>query len=220
MSDIIPFLFPLLLVVLYTYLVFIQARKLVVRFKANEKGKAIRSAITFLLLVWLGLTVGVLPGSGMLKDLKFSIGNTGRAFLLGTPSMQYHSERGLNGDGYSISVYELSDRTAAYFESPDEEFFETSLSMSWRRSGWTPSKWRETPARPNPHYLNIRTLVTPRDAGYELSELFHEIWEQPGNYYAYRANLFEREEGTHIGDIDLYLISPDKKVFIKINSNT
>ncbi|TGK82090.1 hypothetical protein EHQ24_12520 [Leptospira noumeaensis] len=136
----------------------------------------------------------------------------------------YHSERAWNGDGYSIQIFEISEETAQYFLTPKKDFFNEFPLLPEYQNHWTKVNWKKTPIQKN----ELLYLKFALDGSYNIeatinrkteipSKLVTSILNESNNYYAY---FYNSHGDGWVGDIDLFIISPKRKMLIMINHNT
>lgn len=193
-------------------------------FRRKEKGKAYKLLILLLVLILVpGFYLRILPGSHFFwkpiekaEERNYNLELTGFEFNNEDLIYKYESERFFNGDGYSICIYKIDDATAKYFKMPNDEFFikypKTSL-----RNHWKSVFWKSTPFNPNEQKFLDFAHSPLKELDYELEDLLNE----EGNYYGYQYYLhnYNKDKST-IGNIDFYIISPSRKLIVKINHNT
>ena len=136
----------------------------------------------------------------------------------------HYSERGFNGDGYSVSIYSLTEETAKLFFNPDKNFFTSYPIKPDYRSHWQSKHWDTSPIKENEKlFLDFALMeFTPTDEkeAKELEDNFNSIRKmlsQEGNYYAYHYYMHDNDM---VGDIDFYVVSPSDRKLITINHNT
>lgn len=198
----------------------ILALKLIQGIINKDKPKAINSLKwLFLLLIFSGLVFEKIPGAKYFwypieaVESKFYTNElTGKSFILGEPIFEWHSDRAFNGDGHSIEVFELSPKQIDYFQNPVSDFY-TKFPLDKLRKGWITKKWRKTPL--NKEDETAYNFAVP----YEISSHFNlnEIINENNNFYAYQCKMHTEEI---IGNIDFYIISPERKLIVLINHNT
>jgi len=136
------------------------------------------------------------------------------------PVYRYESARSFNGDGYSISVYELTSEMAHYFSAPPSDFFAKYPKNPTNRSEWHVGNWRTGPPRENEQnfvrfaFGEHSTKEQPR-----LEQVFETIRRslaKSTTLYAYCHHY--PSEG--IGDIDFFVIDPQERRFYIIQKNT
>jgi len=142
----------------------------------------------------------------------------GRRFLLGSPRLSYDSRRSFNGDGYSIQVYDISEALSRWASSPPADFSTSYPVRPSVRSDWTGVRWRPTPISAEDQKFMEFALATYADHKdfKEAKELLEMLAKEPGHYFAY----FYKMHGEYVGNLDFFLISPSKRVFISLNTNT
>lgn len=139
---------------------------------------------------------------------------------LGLPVFSYRSDRSFNGDGYSISVYELPATIRHRFESADESLLSEFPKPPSYRKNWHFEHWREAPFDPKfQKHLEFALSSYDADRVPELSLQFKSIQKavaRKGTYYA----LFYNNPGGYIGDIDLFIVDLVECRLYSINHNT
>ena len=206
--------------------IFVSIFWLLVLFLAYKDFKAIRDqhrimfavySFLILLLLWVGLFIGVTPGSRDYADYRMTRDLFGTSITLGQPEIEYHSERAFNGDGYSIEVYKLNK--GEINKIPDAQQKIQSLpTRPSSRSHWQQTFWRQTPIKAEEeHLLEFALMGDASDEGVEKGRtLLNELAHKPGHYYSY----FYFMHGQYPGDIDFFLFSPSKNLLILVNLNT
>lgn len=140
---------------------------------------------------------------------------------LSAPLYEYDSPRAFNGDGYSLSIYELPPAVRARFETADAKLLLQFPKRPSVRSHWQEEHWRSSPFDEKfSRYLDF--ALTSYDVGREpgLAEQFakiREILSRNGDaYYAF----FYFSHGDRPGDIDFFLIDLRGNRVYLINHNT
>lgn len=182
-------------------------------------GSSLFAFALIVLIVFPGLSWGILPGSFLYLDLVQTRQLTGRAFLLGDADLSEHSERFFNGDGYSIDVYSISEDAASAFNNPRPQFFEALPKRPSYRSDWEATRWKETPPTEDDAVfiqfagINIDTEDSdPSNPRHVAARLLTE----KGNFYAY----FYYMHRDYPGNVDLFIISPKERIIVIANQNT
>ena len=139
----------ILLLMLLTFIIVltypIWALKMYRALKAKNKPKFYKFSIILIVLILIpGFYWKLLPGSNIFwnpiekaEERNYNIELTGFEFNDGELIYEYETERAFNGDGYSIWIYKIDDKTADYFKNPKEEFF-TEHPRTELRSHWEP----------------------------------------------------------------------------------
>ena len=208
--------FVLIQIIGYPIVVF----KLITGLIKKDRVKVINSMKwSFVLIIFSGLVFEKIPGSKyfwypfeVVNSKIFTKKLTGESFNLGDPIEEYHSERAFNGDGYSIDIYELNSQQNMYFESPNPEFY-TEYPAEELREDWETNRWEKTPLKKEDMPAFCVAVLYRNKVQIDLNEIVNE----DGNYYAYQ---FFRHNEVIIGNVDFYIISPKRKLFILINLNT
>jgi hypothetical protein len=203
----------------YVVLVFICWK--IWRFSKNRKWKnsALLSLGLLVVVVFPGLSWGMLPGSSIYGDLIQTWQLTGHSFILGKPKLFYHPERCFNGDGYSIDIYSFSEHEASVLANPSTRFFNRfPIRPSYRRD-WKSTSWQKTPSRPQDaefiefvHLANKTGECDPMNP----QDVAARLLTEEGNFYSYFYNW----SFGHPADVDLFIISPKKRIFVIANQNT
>ena len=210
----------LIILILYPIIGF----KIYKSIRNKDKRKLYRlSAILLILIIIPGFFLRILPGSDLVwrpiekvQEKSYNTELTGFEFNFGESIYKYESNRDFNGDGYSIWIYEIDDKTANYFKKPNADFF-TNYPNSDFRNKWETEYWKKTPFdKEEQKFLDF--------AHSELDELEFELEDllnEKGNYYAYEYYMHDfSDETVYVGNIDFYIICPNRKLIVKINHNT
>ena len=162
--------------------------------------------------------MGFTPGASAYARYRYTHDLFGRSFALGSPRLSYHSSRAFNGDGYSVEVFDTSETLAGWVSSPPPEFTTTYPVRPSYRSHWSGVHWRQTPISADDQKFLEFALGEYADSNdlKAAKELLERLAKEPGHYFAY----FYYMHGEYVGDLDFFLISPSKRVFISLNSNT
>ena len=205
----------LIIVLIYPVL----AWKMFKALKAKNKPKFYRLSVILLILILIpGFYFKIFPGSNLFwnpiekaEERNYNVELTGFEFNDGELIYEYETERAFNGDGYSIWIYKIDDQTAEYFKNPKAEFF-TKYPSAELRSHWETELWKKTPFdKQEKKFLNF-AHSNLEELEFELEDLLYE----KGNYYAYKYYM----HSYGIGNIDFYIICPNRKLIVQINNNT
>lgn len=135
------------------------------------------------------------------------------------PIFIYDSPRALNGDGYSIAVYELPPMVRERFEHVDCRLLTEYPIMPSNRSHWTREHWRRGPLDARfDQYLQFALSETSREAP-GLSSHLDDIRQALTGRECYYAFFYFRH-GTYLGNIELFVIDLAANRLYLINSNT
>jgi len=187
--------------------------------KRKWGGSICLSLVLLFLVVFPGLTWGILPGSSVYQDLIRTRGLTGKSFLLGEVKLSEHSERFFNGDGSSIVVYSISDKAASWLTAPSPRFFERFPARPGYRSGWETTRWRKTPSQPMDKVFIQFVGIDTETKHYDLNNPRHvaaRLLTEEGNFYSY----FYYMHGDYPGNVDVFIISPKERLLVIANLNT
>ncbi|MCW1916580.1 hypothetical protein OJ996_23535 [Luteolibacter sp. GHJ8] len=136
---------------------------------------------------------------------------------LGKPVFAYDSERSFNGDGYSITVYELPDPIRQRFSSADERLLSEFPKRPGYRKHWQSESWRRTPFEAR--FAREVDMALNDLRGGDLKTRFAEVREtlsKEGAYYAF----FYKKPGDYVANVDFYIVDlPGNRLYI-INHNT
>jgi len=139
---------------------------------------------------------------------------------LGTALFEYDSERAFNGDGYSISIYQLPPSIRARFESKDDRLLIQFPKKASYRDRWTKVSWREAPVEDQfTQYLDFALSRLYSWKAPELLNHFEAIrraMSRSGTYYSF----FHYDHGDHPGNIDLFIVDLKEGRLYLINFNT
>jgi hypothetical protein len=210
------FLFLTLIIVLFYPIVGFKMFK---SLKKKNKPKFYRLSIILLILILIPCFFWkLLPGSDFFwqpienaQEKNYNLELTGFEYNDGDLIYEYETERAFNGDGYSIWIYKIDEKTAEYFKNPNEEFF-TKYPKTDFRNDWESEFWKRTPFDQKEQKFLDFAHSTLDELDFELEDLLNEN----GNYYAYEYYM----HSFGIGNIDFYIICPNRKLIVKINSNT
>jgi hypothetical protein len=139
---------------------------------------------------------------------------------LGPAIFEYDSERSFNGDGYSLSVYELPAGLRKRFESVDDRLLTEYPKRPSYRNHWKFEHWREAPFDDKfKEHLDFALSSCDSGKAPGLSSRFESIRKamaRKGTFYAF----FYNDPGGYIGDIDLFIVDLVEGRLYSINHNT
>ncbi len=139
---------------------------------------------------------------------------------LGSPIFEYDSARAFNGDGYSLSVYDLPDTIRQRFKAMDQRLLNEYPKRPSERQHWQSEHWREAPFDGKfQDYLDFALAVSTSDPDLKPSTHFNLIRKalgRKGTYYAF----FFYMHGNSIGNIDFFIVDLDGGRLYAINHNT
>ena len=213
-------LFILCLLISYPIIVYRIFKAII---KKNKRKAFILSTLLLILILVPGFYLRILPGSNIfwkpvekVQEKDYNEELTGFEFNNGKLIYEYESERSFNEDGYSIWIYELDEKTSKYFKNPNANFF-TEYPSTEIRNHWQTEFWKETPFKESEQKFLDFAHSSLDELDFELEDLLKE----KGNYYSYQYYLhnFDNYESI-VGNIDFYIICPDRKLIVKINRNT
>ena len=217
----------ILIILFFTLIILISypiiGYKMIKAFRKKDKRKLYRlSALLLILIMIPGFFWGILPGSDLfwqpiekVQEKNYNKELTGFEFKDGKLIHEYETERFFNGDGYSIWIYELDEKTADYFKNPDTTFF-TEYPTTDLRNHWQSEFWKKTPFDKTEQKFLDFAHSSLDNLDFELEDLLNE----KGNYYGYEYYLHNFGETELVADIDFYIICPNRKIIVKINHNT
>lgn len=163
---------------------------------------------------------GVSLHSSSRAHADYLVGLFDTEFEPGEAIFEYDSDRAFNGDGYSISVFELPAKIRKRFESADARLLSEFPKLpNWRKE-WRFERWSEAPM--DDRFKNhLDFALSSYDAGKApgLSSKFEAIRKalnRKGTYYA----LFYSGGGASIADIDLFIVDLAEGRLYIINHNT
>jgi len=126
----------------------------------------------------------------------------------------YHFEEiSVRGEGYTIDIYSFNEEMADYFKNPPDDFFTNYPDSLEHRQNWIQEKWKPTPVSDkDKEYLNQATpnYSNWTDKTIEKMNFVRQLANSSGGYYAYKSKH---------GDVDFYIIFPEKRLIIMINHN-
>lgn len=136
----------------------------------------------------------------------------------------YHTKRAWNGDGYSIQIFEINEKTIKQFLDSKKNFLNPHLKLYDDRENWNKKNWKRSPLPKNEMIYSefaLTGLAKQNSVIYGRNEnietFINTILNEKGNYYAYFYSL--QSEGN-VGNIDFFIISPNRRLLIVINNNT
>lgn len=142
----------------------------------------------------------------------------GTKVTLGKPLFSYDSERSFNGDGYSITIYELPDSIRQRFSSADETLLSEFPKRPGYRKHWQSERWRRTPFEARfAKYLKFALSEYSPTSGLEsqFAEI-RKILAEEGRFYSF----FYNQHDDRPGDADFFIIDlPGNRLYV-INHNT
>jgi hypothetical protein len=182
----------------------------------------INKFLIFQILIFLvaGIFNNLLPGSFLITEPFSNKSISGKLHYSGTLDYEYHSDRGFNGDGYSIYIYQIYDPLIQHFQNNIDNLSKSYPNKPWYREDWQTKKWSIGPIPENeiiffdfslPGYVDM-----PND--YEIKkEMIYNLIKTESNYYfSYHYKMHDERPDN----IDFYLVFPNKKIFVIINHNT
>lgn len=170
--------------------------------------------VTFLLLMGISALVNIGAFERYLEGLYDT------KVALGDPVFEYDSKRAFNGDGYSISVYELPSAIRTRFESADDRLLSDFPKLPDYRDHWSYERWRRSPFDEKfKEYLDFSLSSYGSERESDISKQFDAIRKAlsgDGAYYAF----FYYSPGDYPGDIDLFIVDLEGNRLYSINHNT
>ena len=131
---------------------------------------------------------------------------------LGDPIYEHHPERSFNGDGSSISIYDLPPKIRSRFENPDSKLLEDFPKRPDYRDDWKVMRWREAPIDEE---FNQYTNFALFGASNYSSDIKKAL-SRKGTYYAF----FYYDHGENPGNIDFFIVDLVGGRIYSINVNT
>jgi hypothetical protein len=151
----------------------------------------------------------------------------GHEFHLENIICKYDSERYINGDGYSIAVYEMPIELVNIIINTFDTIKETHPIKPDYRKEWTKEGWKETPyIEDEERFYKFASRALGGKNIHKSEEplsYFKRLMNEKGNYYCYNYYLHDytsTDLGISVGNIDFYVFSPKEKILILINCNT
>ncbi len=173
-------------------------------------------------LFWLTWSTRVFPGSEMYYSAERNERLTGESFYT-SEFYSYESSRAFNGDGFSVYFDEMNEEVATLFLHPSKSFFSDYPIKPEHRENWEQEKWMETPIK-NEHKMHLDFALSgfpyrleDNPELFERKEIILEILKEEGAFYSFNYYL---HNSSLVGNIDLFILSPKKKLIISINHNT
>jgi len=189
-------------------------------YRSVIKRKRVRNCVKLILLlcllVYFGLSVGLLPGSQRYQLWEYTRKVTGKGLF--QPIYDYDSQRSFTGDGFSILVFNLSERHASYFSTPPKSFYrDYPKKPLFSRGHWDQMNWRTGKPRVDEQRVIHFALQFSNIPSVELYlKQIRISLAKPTTHYAY---LYYKATGT-VSDIDFFVIDPiDKRLYV-INCQT
>lgn len=198
--------------------IFFAGRAVVRGIRSRRYGRSTGFCFVVCGLLWAGLHMGLTPGASAYARYRYTHDLFGRSFALSSPRLSYYSSRDFHGDGYSIEVFKTSETLSRWASSPPADFTATYPVRPSYRSHWSGVHWRQTPISADDRKF-LEFALSEHAGGSDLKaakELLERLANEPGHYFAYFNYMHEE----HVGDLDFFLLSPSKRVFILVNSNT
>lgn len=146
---------------------------------------------------------------------------------------KFESERSFNGDGYSIYVFEMSDKIIEYIINNFETIINEYPIKPDFREYWTKVGWKETPLDEKEQrfyefctdveytYYDKSSFV--KNNAKKCILYFEKLVNEVGNYYSYNYlshSYGDLESDEYVSDIDFYIFNLKEKILICINHNT
>lgn len=139
---------------------------------------------------------------------------------LGPAIYEYDSDRSFNGDGYSLSVYELPSSIRRRFESVDQRLLTEYPKHPNYRDHWVFERWREAPLDGKfKEYLEFALSSYDSGQAPELNLHFMAIRNALSRNETYYA-FFYYSPSNHLGNIDLFIVDLIQGRLYSINHNT
>lgn len=135
---------------------------------------------------------------------------------LGQPLYQYDFERAFNGDGYSMTVYNLPNEIKTRFESADERLLKDFPKLPGYRDRWTAKRWRASPVdNESKPYLSFALMGGDSSAETHQAALRSAL-SGDSAYYAY----FHYDHSDNPGNVDFFVVDLKNDLLYVINLNT
>jgi hypothetical protein len=186
---------------------------------AKRKWKRVGFQIAIPLAVYACLA-GASAISGSKAHAEYLVGLYDTEVVLGPAIFEYNSDRAFNGDGYSISVYDLPTKLRKRFESADNRLLNEYPKHPSYRNHWQFEHWREAPFDEKfMEHLNFALSSYDSGKASGLTSCFEAIRKalaRKGTFYA----LFYYKPGGYIGDIDFFVVDLVEGRLYSINHNT
>ena len=153
-----------------------------------------------------------------IDDLALTKEALGTSFSLGEPLNLYATPRSPNGDGFTLLIYPLSEEMFAQLQSPSTDFFEHP-KQEGDRHDWERQPWKKRKVTDDlTEILDFALVFAPT----EFQTKVRTSLEHPTTYYAYLVYKITVPglDEPRIGNIDLYILDFEEKLFYVINHNT
>lgn len=189
--------------------------------KAFRTRRGIRTAIYTMLtalMLWGGLEIGLVPGAAIYHHLSITNRLFGTPFLLEAPSFSHHTERSFHGDGFSMTVYSLSEAQVRHLREAGPDLFkrpeEPDYRDTWQKVPWQRSPMKKDEAR----YLHF-CKDWPGESNVKAEEIVDQIESAlAGTDCLYSYNYNENgEEKPYLADVDFYFVDFKRRLLILLN---
>lgn len=143
----------------------------------------------------------------------------------GPPIYEYDSPRAFNGDGYSISVYQLPDSIRDRFSAFDEKLKSEFPKRSAYRKHWHTQNWKVGPiSKDERKYMRFACEffydgAAPRKLKQNVGEFRRALRSDPV-YFSFLYSRLSKGKQDYYGDIDFFMINPETGRVYLINHNT
>ena len=136
------------------------------------------------------------------------------------PLFRYNSERSFQGDGYSISVFEMPARIRNRFESADDRLLSEFPKHPEYRDHWSFERWRGSPFDEKfTQYLDFALSSYDSENEPDLEAHFAAIRRALNGGKAYYSFSFHGT-GWLPSDIDFFVVDLERNRLYLINHNT
>ena len=131
---------------------------------------------------------------------------------LADPIFKLDPERAFNGDGASLSIYELPEQIRHRFEKQDKQLLSEYPKLPYYRRDWRSVTWKEAPFDSSQEkYLEFALLA----AGDRSAEI-RDALSRKGSFYAF----FYYDHGSSPGNIDFFVVDLQGGRIYEFNVNT
>lgn len=152
-------------------------------------------------------------------ELRFVNRIFGRSQFIGRPIYEFHSDRSLNGDGFSLEVNKLPEDLKKHFFQLSQADLKKIPEKAEYLDKWGTCSWAKTPFdEKNKKYLDF-VLSDYGDRSKPFQENIQRVKDAlaaPGNFHSF----FYLDHGERPGNVDLFVIDVKNDFIFFLNLNT